>query len=389
MKKTIDRSLIYPSIKLINKDKEIKMDLVKNDVLPSSIGEAIYFRVEYRLEKTTIDCLAEKYSAKIEDYAEDFNDEHFLIGSTVCKKSITDLDCKYMAKVWDILRINKIKLNTIFGIYLLNMDESEDNSQKFIALAMDKVYIRWQTKKLEEFLYTDLIFDKDGIKSRYLIVGLAGENRGYVVDYCFDEQFLFFANEIMLLKTAVMDGINETHPVSILPLEKKKKYLSFLINISASTKNLTAKKLLKLEYLAREFGIDAEEIVKNLKTALKGGIKDNRLSNLIASIVAEVLPEEIRYVFYQEALEFTVSEKGKVEREKLHQIISRNSYAGESFVRYYCDFLRLDKEAQACLQHSFLQTEYPVINLQDLYRLQKYNHALTMQILSIGVKYNV
>lgn len=387
MKEKINKDLIYPSIKMVNKYRECKIDIVKNDVLPRSVNEAIYFRIGYRFESVVIDCLAEKYSAKIDDYSYDANDEHFIVGSTECGKSVTELNCRYMEKAWAILVKKGISKKKVIGIYLLNLDESDENAQKFIALTTDKVYIRWQTKKLEEYTYNDLIFDSDGIKLKSLIPGLVGENNGYIVDYSFDKRFLSFSKEIILLQRAVISGINDTHPASKLNLEKKSKYLSFLIMIAASSKNLTAKKLLKLEYLAREFGIEADQIIKKLRLALKGGIKDNKLPNEVASIVADI-PEEIRFVFYEESLEFIVSNTGEIENSKLHQILSKQTYAGESFVKYFCEFLKLYKISHEYLENSFLLASYPNINLPEMYRLQNYNNALMLQILLIGVDCN-
>lgn len=103
MKETINKDLIYPSIKMVNKYRECKIDIVKNDVLPRSVNEAIYFRIGYRFESVVVDCLAEKYSARIDDYSYDVNDEHFILGSTECEKSVTELNCRYMEKAWAIL----------------------------------------------------------------------------------------------------------------------------------------------------------------------------------------------------------------------------------------------------------------------------------------------
>lgn len=388
MEKKMDKTLIYPSIKLINAEREIRMDIVKNDILPRTAGQAIYFRIDYRFEKTVADCLAVKYKADIENYPEDDGEEHFIIGSTACDQSVSKLECPYMKKVWDILKKNKINRKKIISIYLLELDNSEGNGQKFIVLAADRIYLRWATKKMEEVKYTDVIFNNEGIKSRNLIDGLQGENDGYLIRYYFDDKFIEFAREIMLLHKASITGINETHPVSHLTYEKKSRYLAFLINIAASSGNLTARKLLKLEYLAREFGISAEEIVKTLKSALKGGIKDNRLGNTVSAIVSEVTPEEIRYVFYQEILEFTTSVSGESEREKLHQLLSKQTYAGEKFVKHYREFLKYRWAAETSLQNALLETAYPQINLPDIYRLQYYNNALMLQFLSIGVDIN-
>ena len=379
--------LIYPSIKEINALREIKVDIVKNDILPQFAEKAIYFCPDYRFEKIVMDGIAHKYNATVETYPADEDEEHFLLGSTACEESASQLtSCPYMQKAWQVLQQAKISRKKIFAIYLLGLNESEENGQKFIARTKDKIYMRWNTKKLESAAYQAVIFTSEGIRSQQLIAGLEGENDGYLLRFDFAEAFVKFAQEIHLLKMTHLSGIEETHPARGLADEKRLKYIAFLTEAAAGSGKLNARRLLHLEYVAREFRIASSVLKKHVSAAGKRRMPDNKLAKAFWSIDSSVLPEELRYVFYQEVLACITADSGEMEREKLYHLVKQA--AGDSFVAAYREFLNRRRLAESSLCAALQYVRCPELNLRALYRLQRYNAALELQHLKIGVTIN-
>ena len=132
MKDNIKLSLIYPSIK--DDSLESKVDVVKTDILPLSVNNATYFSSDWRFENVVIDCLANKYRGKIEDYPTSDDDaDRFAIGITASKQLIKQSTCTYIAKMVEIIhRDNRINEKNIIGFHLYDIDRGEDKSQKFI-----------------------------------------------------------------------------------------------------------------------------------------------------------------------------------------------------------------------------------------------------------------
>lgn len=378
--------LIYPNIKPVNVAREIKVGIVKSSVLPRKLKKAIYFRTDYRFDRIVIDSIAMKYGASAEGYpGEDDDDERFLLGSTVCDNSALETpQCQYLKKAWEVLRKNRVSRKKIFAIYLLGTDDGEENDQRFVVLAKEKVYFRWETRKLEAVDYQDIFFDEDGLRCKELIPGLPGEGDGYLVKYSFDSRFVAFAKEILLLKAMYLDGIEETHPAGGLPDDKKNTYFDFLVEAAAGARKLNAMRLLRLEYLAREFYIDVEAIENGLKRVLPGKKYDTKLANRFHAIYRDVTSEEILYVFFQELLDFITDDSGAEENEKLYSLIKK--IAGDSFVRSYCGYLKANREADRLLRFAFERVDCPELNLKASYRLQRYDNALRLNTLKTGVE---
>lgn len=382
-----ERPLLYPSIKQVNIGREIRMEIVKNGILPKTAKDAIYFRVDYRFDRTVIDSLALKYSASADNYPTDSGEEqeHFLLGSTACEDSASDMpSCPYLRKVWEVLQKGRVSRKKVIAIYLLGLDDKEDNEQKFIALAKDKFYLRWETLKLQHVDYQDVSFDDNGIRSKRLIPGLEGENDGYLLARSLDERFLRFAQEIHLLKAMILSGIDVTHPMLVLSKDKRLQYFKFLVTAAAGARNLNARRLLYLEYLAREFRISAEELKRELKSALRGKMSDHSMANSFSALEQKVIPVELFYVFYQDLLDVSTSDTGEAEWEKLHSLVKKS--AGDTFVRDYCHFLRARREAERYLGLALRNVKYPELRLEAMYRLQRYSNALKLQTLKTGVK---
>ena len=299
MKDNIKLSLIYPSIK--DDSLESKVDVVKTDILPLSINNATYFSSDWRFENVVIDCLANKYRGKIEDYPTSDDDaDRFAIGITASKQLIKQSTCTYIAKMVEIIhRDNRINEKNIIGFHLYDIDRGEDNSQKFILLTKKKIFIRFNTKLVEEYDFDELIFCENSIQKKGSIESIDDS----VVDYAMDVDFINYIEDIKSLHIARIEGINETHPVVTLSLEKKERYLSFLVDLAITEGRVEVFKLLKLEFLSREFKITTKFLVNCICKSAKSNLSDSRISGVFSDILRNVLHEEQRYIFYQEILE--------------------------------------------------------------------------------------
>ena len=386
-------SLRYPSIKSIDVEFEKRIDLVKNDILPRKIEEVIFFDVEYRMGKTVVDSIASKYSGSMQDYSDDESDEHFLIGMSACEEGYNSLICPCLQKVWETLKKEKISRKNIMGIYLLDMDRSEENYQKFIVLTKENIIYRWSTNKVEYIEYNRVIFTEDGLLDKSLIDGVDVENGRLVIRHYIDEQFYMFANELVILKCAVISDIGVLHPIGILPVEKRNEYLSFLVNAANAPLKIDAEKILKLEYLAKELGVSNQQFNKDLKDAMKGKIKDGQLGKKLSYIVLEVVPEEIRYVFYQEVLNLIINDGGEVLYDKLYKLLEKDSYAGKEFCKAYSEYVSNNRAAcknmvAVLASLNNMKIGNVALNIPMLFRKQKYDNEMNIQLLSIGVKMN-
>ena len=124
----------------------------------------------------------------------------------------------------NVYRINE---KNIIGFHLYDIDRGEDNSQKFILLTKKKIFIRFNTKLVEEYDFDELIFCENSIQKKGSIESIDDS----VVDYAMDVDFINYIEDIKSLHIARIEGINETHPVVTLSLEKKERYLSFLVDL--------------------------------------------------------------------------------------------------------------------------------------------------------------
>lgn len=113
---------------------EHRITLPVRDIIVPGLSKTVYFPLNFCLEDIVIDTVAQKYQADIKDYPLDHDDEHFLIGTKACRKGCKKLDCHYMKKkIFRINAISNLEVDDIFAIYLLSLDESNENRPKFCS----------------------------------------------------------------------------------------------------------------------------------------------------------------------------------------------------------------------------------------------------------------
>lgn len=399
--------LVLPCIK--DESSEIKVDIVKNSNLPLSAKEVICFPFDWRFEDVVINCLAKKYAVNIENYPEvDEDEERFLIGPEACKNAIASIECPYLTKALAVLKEKyDFRLKDLVAIYLLNMDDTEDNNQKFIALSKKKIYVRHKSNEIERFSYDNLVFSRKGIQSREIIIENLKENRKVagktskrwkedkdrdleelhsLINYPFSNEFVKFVHEFQLLRSSTLKGIDRNHPLIGKSQDVKTRYFEFLIDCTSSSGMVSAKELLKLEYLARELRIGDNVLLAGLERNLRKKKDDRTITKDFNDLWGNILTEELRYVLYLDILDLIINDKGEAKNENLEELIMDN--VGEKFVKAYIEFTKYKKLAEEKLLQALINVEYSAVNLPNIYEIEKYREALNGQILAIGVATN-
>lgn len=379
-------NLLFPSIK--DDTTEWNVPIIKNDIVYIADEHAAinYFSFDWRFNSNVINCLATKYLGKTGDYPDhdDESSERFLIGVDACKKW-KNIACPYLNKAFQILTKDKrIKTSSIIAIQLFDLCKREENAQKFLLLTKDKVYARYNTQILEEYDYEQVVFASDGLQIKDQIE----EIDGLVANYPLANDFLLFAQEYQLLRSTMLQDVNEIHPVICLAYEERIKYLDFLVDIAVGDGSITADKLLKLEFLARSFKIESTRFVSRIEKAAKTQVKDQIISKTFTDILINVLTAELRVVFYQDILEMIVNDEGDIERCKLLELLRNRKFAGEEFVREYIDFIKFRNRADRALQKSILAITDSYVTAVNVFPMQKFNSVLNLKILEIGVNAN-
>ena len=381
-----NNSLLYPSIK--DEQTEWAVPIIKNDIIYIADEHATinYFSPDWRFNSNVINCIATKYLGKIDDYPDqdDASSERFLIGADACKIGKT-VSGSYLNKAFQILAKDKrIKSSSVIAIHLLDICNSEENAQKFLLLTKEKVYVRYNTKLLEEYDYEQIIFTPDGVQLKDQIE----EVDGLVANYPLADDFIRFAQEYKLLRSTLLQDVNEMHPATSLSYDDRVKYLDFLIDVAVGDKKITADKLLRLEFLARSFRIESSRFVNRIEKAAKNIIRDQVISKVFTDILLNVLNAELRVVFYQDLLEITINKDGDFERSKLVELLRNRKFAGEEFVREYIDFIKYRDRAERALQKSILSITDSCVTAVNVFPMQKFNSDLNLKLLEIGVMTN-
>ena len=109
------------------------------------------------------------------------------------------------------------------------------------------------------------------------------------------------------------------------------------------------------------------------------------ICSVFSDILRNVLQEEQRYIFYQEILELILNDVGDISKLKIVQLLRNRKYAGEQFVNSYIEFLRNRNKANNALKRAITAVDFPVINYGNIYKYLRYNSALDLQFLKIGV----
>ena len=370
-----DRGFIYPSLK---PEREIKMPTQKDDIVPLSAESVSYFSFDYRLNNGALDALAAKYSSNMDE------EELCLLGPSTCSKAWED---KKLSRVREILKERtNLTANDVCGIYLPEIDYNDgENRQKFLLLSRNHFYARYEDLGLKCAPYSQLLFSHEGAIDR------RSPNDKEYVEYftaCyFPDDFLKYAFDLSALHVAKLGGIRVRHPIAASPSEHKRRYLEFLVHVGANGGRLTLLQLLRLEYLAREFLITAEELSEWLRHSLTKR-KNSRSWELDLNNLVRMLPEELRYVFFQDVLNMAVNGESTLNCPEMPRLLQRPAFAGKEFTSHFISFLKAREEADAFLLKSALALRHSQINSHNFYADRMFDNDLGLQFLEMGVEVN-
>ena len=397
-------AMIYPD----PDEDEVRVEQVRKSILQSA-GDAHYFPLEFRMRDIVIDSLARKYGHTIANYPfdPDSNEERFLIGARGCCRVFRSLNCPYMKKVAERLLDSGVNENNIIGIYLF--DDSDDaNRQKFLLLSKDGVYLRNDSNKIEYYLYGNLIFKFDGIARRPEVVVPQKERegmteaqlygnavKGVILEYPFDETFVKFAQEIMLLRLTTLLPAGDRHPFSDMKIpEFRNEYVEMLVDVAAAEGKLTVENMIRLEYIARELKINAADLETYFKSACNGGFKAKTLQKRLTDFLTTKWNVEDKFVIFQDILELAVGIDGEIIRKDMIGVLRRKAYAGADFVSNYIAFVQQKRIAEKSLAKALGTIDYISLSsrfanyLENIMRLQRYSREIDLTLLKIGVMAN-
>ena len=398
-------ALIYPAYQKDNCEGAIGK--VRRDILPQAQTSTAFFPLDFCLYDQVIDAVAKKYEADAAHYMElEADDEHFLISVNACKKDAKKMGCPYMGKALARMASDRrVPIKKICAIYLLGLDESEDNRQKFLAMGKSKLYLFNSTGKIAIYDYEDIKFIDAGIVK----VNSVGDYLEDIIAYSFDEKFLTFVGEFMLLRFNTLCDIAESHPFgsfaggdmvdeflpeaklnspTLVPTEKKHAYMHMLVDAAAAEGKLETYAMLRLVYLAHEFHLSADTMLSFLTEAQRGGIKKNQLLFRLSEVEKFIGSAEYKTAFYQDLLEMALSQDGTIIRGDLVKILKKEQFAGEKFVDAYIDFVRKRRDGEKALSKALKFCEKKELRLAAAVRMQNFNNRLNLQIITIGAMIN-
>lgn len=399
-------ALLYPTIKKTDENvaHEYNIALVNRDVLVPGIGETVNFPLDFCMEDMVIDTVSKKYKAGIENYSEDANGKHFLIGIEACREGRKKLCCIGMRKITErIESTNDIDLNGLFAVYLLSFDNSVNNQQNFLLMTKSKLYLLHNTNVIKSYGYDKIAFTSRGIEMKRgdLFVGR-------ILYYKFDKAFLNFAREFMLMRCTTLVDVRERHPFAneiddkkspdmvadmrlnidekdFCPnINKRNAYMSFLVDTAAAEGHLEAETVMRLCYMAREFRISATSMLSWFKQASLGGIcKNNLFSEFLRTL--SFIGLKYKFIFVRDLLEAGTDKAGLFHRQELLQILQYPQFGLKKFVTEYLAFIAKRNEADRELMKAFQSVEDREICFKHFVRAQNYGNRLNLQLTTMGV----
>ena len=405
----------YPNIKHEGESdsSERKITTVGRDITGSSVHETAYFPLNFCMRDIVIDSIARKYNAGAENYpAGNDDEEHFLIGTAACRRERFKIDCPYLKKVnLKISGAQNVDLSDAFAIYLLaELDDSNENRQKFLVMTKQELYIMNDTPIFDHYKYRDVHFTPDGINLKSFTDSVSVN----LLSYRFDERFLKFAHEFMLLRFTTLADVRERHPfasliddkgnpdmvadmkldvdkMDLLPVTGKRcAYLRFLVDTAAAEGHLEAQTMLRLCYMAREFKIPADSLESWLKHASRGGIREKRLQGELEQLLNFIDGQngKYRFAFIQDLIEAGTDSEGVFHRQELLKIFKRQKFETADFVEHYLAYVSTRRKAEYELQSALQSMTKKGRNFETAIRALNYMGRMNLQIVAMGAILN-
>lgn len=409
-------ALKYPSIKSLSGEspEEVQLDVVTRDIYPPETFETLYFPLDFCTRRIVINFISKKYQADDKNYFDNGGDEErFLIGYDSCKETVRDdLECPYMKKFNQRLsKFKNISPKEIFAIYLLELDDSDYNNQKFLFLTRTEICLFYATKELERYSYKEVRFTPDGIELKQP----AQDVEEKLLEWEFNEKFLNFVHEFMLLRATTLADVRTRHPLADLrddvnapdmmtdisstvnlvateneirpPYSKRHAYLKFLVNAATAEGWLDAVTMLRLAYMAREFHVPADELQSWLKDAYSGELLKKKLQTTFAEVL-KTIGEKNKFALIQDAIEIATDSNGNFHRAELLKIFKRSQFGVEKFAENYLSYVKQRKAAAKDLQMALQCMDKQFLHIKSAVRMQHYGDALNLQLITMEAMIN-
>ena len=150
---------------------------------------------------------------------------------------------------------------------------------------------------------------------------------------------------------------------------------------------MEARTIMRLCYLAREFGVSADSVRSWLKLAANKGIPKNKLQTELTKILS-FIGVKYKFVFIKDVLEAGTDSQGVFHRADLLKILKRPQFGVEKFVENYLEFIKKSRAAEYELQNAFQNVNPQEICFKNLVRAQSYSNRLNLQLVSMGAMLN-
>lgn len=364
------RLLLYPAVE----ETEERMQLVRSDILPRTVKDILYFPLDFHLRPIVLESIARKYMDNYDYPSEEEDAPRYLMGAHIFSR-MKESPCPFMKKVISVLKSDEnFHPEEAILVYLLDIDDGEENHQDFLILTLRDVLLRFGNTQIRHFSYEDLHWCADGME--------AGAYKDRVLDEELPEEVFSFIKEFLLLRQVKLRTLTEQHPFSVYPPEVKQSYLKLLTDTAAAERKLTAEKLLWLEQLTRTLRISADAFGIMLEESLHGGIPKIKLQKTLRELIEKTADH--CYVLYEDVITAAMNEKGECSREKLIEILAKKQFAGAEYVQYYRSSAILQQKADAAFQCAFETLEFPENHGAMIQERRIYQNALRLYFLTWG-----
>lgn len=314
---------------------ELRLGPIRNDILDFSFRKPAVFSGAYRKSPALLDLLARKYSDSGVAWV-DIGGERFVAGPTACARSLKNPSDPQMEKVAAFLRGQSSAPGVpVYAIYLLGIDESDENRQAFLLLGQNGLLLRDNTLASCFSPLETAEFSEEG---------LVLKNEGLRLDWAFDERFLEYVKEIYALKFTWPQAAPIRHPFMDLAgrLDGSDSgavaaCIDLFIDLAAS--RLRLENLLLLENLVALFRLPETYLLARLEASASKNFSKNDLVQRLNTAL-NLAGQQYREIFFLFLIEFC-GDLGGAACRVLLDILRRDKFAGREFVdvalRFYSD----------------------------------------------------
>ncbi|MDY6349713.1 MAG: hypothetical protein SPL62_04365 [Selenomonas sp.] len=355
-------------------EQEVPLETVKDASTFTRVEGSRYFPIDFRMRRLIIDAVAQKYQSSA-DAAEDGGDI-VCIGETRCERA-WESGAPELAATATQLRTARGSTEGIVAIHLLGHGQP----QPFLALGKRYAFLcTEETGDVLRLSYAEMRLTPDGLTTTSRL-----HSEEPLLIYPLAESFRAFFREFVLLRRTSMTNIHARHPLADIAFESRIRYLDFLVDASAAEGRLTAQSAIRLEYMAREFHVGADNLAKSFEKAAAGGIPEAEMYDRLAQLILKDLQSWEIFVLYQDILSLIVETDGGNCRPCLYRLLQRKALAGGAFVAACADAIRYRRQAVQCMEAavSSIDGDCRSIYWPNLQQMQRYDEDTLLKLMEL------